>query len=134
MKTVEQLADLIVVRNHLSLLLNGTRNAIKKNEVPALSTLIQRLDTEIVQSSLEMFKDQAAPSADDVDVQKRVAEAKAKMAAMKSGPAGAAIKNAIKKAAAPDPVPAPAKAKPKKVIKRAAPVEMPDADDMQDDA
>ncbi|HVI39874.1 MAG TPA: hypothetical protein VM577_04370 [Anaerovoracaceae bacterium] len=102
MKTAEQIASVIAVRNHLSMLLNGTRNVIKKNEVSVIGNLIQRLDAEIVQASLGLFSGQVAAvasAADDVDIQKKVAEAKAKMAALKASPAGAAIKDAVKKAA-----------------------------------
>lgn len=105
MKTVEQLASVIAVRNHLFLLLNGARNVVKKNEVATISNLIQKLDTEIIQESLALFNNQvvaAAAAADEVDIQKKVAEAKAKMAALKAGPAGAVVKAAIKQAATSD--------------------------------
>lgn len=79
MKTVEQLANLVVVRNHLSLLLNGTRNVIKKGDVQPINSLIQRLDSDIVLESLALFANEAAIPLDE-DVQKRIAEAKAQLA------------------------------------------------------
>ena|ERR1035437_9152290 len=84
MSTAAELANIISIRNHLSLLLNGTRNVIKKTEVSTIGGLIQKLDTEIIKSSLELFKDKTIPNEDDVDIGKKVAEAKAKMAQNKT--------------------------------------------------
>lgn len=109
MKTVKDIADVIVVRNHLALLLNGTRNVVKKTDVQPLSALINRLDMEVLQASLEMFKDKAQME-EDQDIQKRVAEAKAKLAAQKGGPVAQAVAKAMTE---------PKKAK-KPAIKRAA--------------
>lgn len=93
MKTVKELADVIVVRNHLALLLNGTRNVVKKQDVQPLSALINRLDMEVLQASLEMFQDKTQVEEDE-DIKKRVAEAKAKLAAQK-GPVAQAVAKAI---------------------------------------
>ena len=136
MKTAEQIASVIAVRNHLSMLLNGTRNVIKKNEVSTIGNLIQRLDAEIVQASLGLFSGQVAAvatAADEVDIQKKVAEAKAKMAALKAGPAGAVVKDAIKKAATSEKEVKEAvkAARVKKAsVKRAAPEPQEDAEDV----
>ena len=77
--SLEELSQLIIVRNHLFDLLNGTRNAVKKGEVGSISALVQRLDIQIVHNSLELFKDEVVVE-EELDIAKKIAEAKAKMA------------------------------------------------------
>jgi hypothetical protein len=85
MKTIQELADLVVVRDHLFTLLSGTRNSVKKGEIGQISFLVQKLDTEFIKDALELFTANALETlqGEDVDIAKRVAEAKAKMALYK---------------------------------------------------
>lgn len=78
MKTVEEIANVIVVRNHLALLLNGTRNVVKKQDIQLLSAMINKLDTDIIQASMEILSP-TTKVPEDEDVAKKVAEAKANL-------------------------------------------------------
>lgn len=101
MKNLEELAHLVVIRNHLSDLLNGTRNVIKKGEVGQISALLQKLDSEIIQNSLELFKGKAVVTDED-DIAKKVAEAKAKMLLPKKATVPAAVLNVKPLASEPE--------------------------------
>lgn len=85
MRTLKELAELVVIRNHLSALVSGTRLAIKRGDVPKLSALINKIDIEVIQDSLVLFVDEAVQkSVDDTDIQKKLAEAKLALAAKKA--------------------------------------------------
>lgn len=121
MKTLRELADLIAVRNHLSMLISGTRRVIKKGEVGKLSAVVDKIDMEVLQESMNLMIDEnIKKTVEDEDITKKIAEAKAKMAQKQkdvfvsaSEPAKTAVEKAMTKGNPTE------EEKPKKSIKRA---------------
>ena len=116
MKTLKELADLVTVRNHLNDLIQGSRNAVKKGEVAKLSALIFKIDSEFIQESLALFMDETLKSnADEEDISKKIAEAKAQMASKAIKSAAELPQTVLEKAMTAGE---PKKEKRKPVIKR----------------
>lgn len=85
MKTVADIANLITIRNFLWAALNGPRHLIAKSDLAAVNALALKLDRDILASSMEALKEQPSAAgvvaSDEEDIAKKIAEAKAKMAA-----------------------------------------------------
>lgn len=58
MKTIEQLANLAAVRNHIMLLVNSSKSAVPRESVHTLTSLATKLDKEFVEAALEAFPEQ----------------------------------------------------------------------------
>lgn len=81
-KTLQDLANMVTVRNHLYWLIqNAPKNLLKKQDVPKVLNLVNSLDVEFINSSLEVADQNKIDSTEDLDVQKAVADAKAKLKA-----------------------------------------------------
>lgn len=103
------LANTVIVRNHLESIQNGTRNTISRPQLRQVGDLILRLDQQIVQESLVMFEE-TAPVIEKFDFSSKIAEAKAAMAKQK----------AERMAGPPEAAPEPPKVEePKKPFKKA---------------
>ena len=55
-KIIQELANISTLRNHLWLLINGPRNLVQRTDVSELSLLIQKLDHEVIEKSLNLLK------------------------------------------------------------------------------
>lgn len=84
-----ELAQTVVVRNHLESVQNGTRNTVSRPQLRQIGDLILRLDQQIVQESLVLFSE-TAPVEEKFDFASKIAEAKAAMVQQKAERMGVA--------------------------------------------
>lgn len=78
MKTVEEIAGMVTIRNHLQTLRD--RSLIKRSDYQAINNLIQQLDQDIINASMTLFKQQSKVQIEDeLNISKKIAEAKAKL-------------------------------------------------------
>lgn len=78
MKTVEEIAGMVTIRNHLQSLRD--RSLIRRSDYQSVNSLIQQLDQDIINSSMELFKQQSSVQVEDeLNISKKIAEAKAKL-------------------------------------------------------
>ncbi len=79
MKTTEEIAGMVTIRNHLQILRAGSQ--IKKADYQTVNNLILQLDQDIVDSSIALFKGpkNEIKLEDELNISKKIAEAKAKL-------------------------------------------------------
>lgn len=73
---ITELAHMVIIRNHLDVLQNGSRNAVTRPQLREIGSLIHRLDKEIVSQSLNLFN-QLGPVEEPIDISGKIAAAKA---------------------------------------------------------
>lgn len=77
---LQNLANMVAVRNHLSSLLNTGKSLARKDFQP-VGHLITKMDAMLVQSSLALFKDEAAELVDDgLNIAEKIRQAKMDLA------------------------------------------------------
>ena len=54
-KVIQELANISTLRNHLWFLINGSRNLVQRADVSELNLLIQKLDHEVIEKSLNLL-------------------------------------------------------------------------------
>jgi hypothetical protein len=78
MKTVEEIAGMVTIRNHLQSLRD--RSLIRRSDYQPVNSLIQQLDQDIINSSMELFRQQSQVQVEEeLNISKKIAEAKAKL-------------------------------------------------------
>lgn len=83
---LQNLANMVAVRNHLSSLLNSGKSLARKDFQP-VGHLITKIDAMLVQSSLALFKDEATELVDDgLNIAEKIRQAKVDLAKRESMP------------------------------------------------
>lgn len=83
---LQNLANMVSVRNHLNTLLNTGKSLARKDFQP-VGHLISKLDAMLVKSSLELFKDEGTELVDDgLNLAEKIRKAKAELERQKQIP------------------------------------------------